>query len=638
MSTICGVLKLRGDAPAAEWLPRMLAAALAPQPDDRGRFRNGPIDLGHLALHITPESVHETQPITSAQSNLVLLADVRLDNRSELVLKLGSRGNSEDPPSDTSLLLAAYEKWGERCVEHLLGDFAFAVWDRDKKQLFLARDALGARGLFYYTDGDHFVFASQMPSILELPFVEARINENKVIDELINAPDDGSTTFFRDIYACPAGHTMLASNRGIQRVRYWRLDPEPEIRYARDEEYTEHFLALIAQAVACRLRSIGAVGISLSGGCDSTLLAAVAANLLPASGLRQRRLKSFSYVFDELTDCDERRYIQPVIDRWNLDATLILADDLWTFRDLSEQPLPRDAFCWDCFAQLPLAVARAAAASGCRVLIDGHFGDILFSAGRFLVADWLHAGKWGEAARQLFRHARAVDWCHDVVNHGLRPQVPASWTRVYRRLRPRDLTAAHPGIMRERLELAAARLTAAAQPVTAGLSPSKRHRLRALTDPSWARTSSTLETCARLPIARCSPYFDRRIVEFIMAIPCEQLARIGTDRWLQRNAMARLLPPEVALRKSKTSYEPLLARGLDKERPTVEALLDDPLIVRDRWVQGTWIEQLRARIDRPDDRYPLSTALHLELWLRAVRDAQHNGDWSTAYRYRSRAS
>ncbi len=629
MSRLCGIVNLKGGVLDPAWLPFMLNGVVSSERIGSGRYRADGVDLCQLCVSSPLDTPRATQPLTAG--DLVLIADARLDNRSELIRLLRPRARSRSP-ADADLILEAYGKWGQQCAEFLCGDFAFAVWNRRTQQLFLARDALGARGLYYHIDRERFVFASDIAGILSLPFVNARINETKVVNDLINAEDDGHTTFFQDVHACPAGHSLSVSATGVQTARYWCLDPNTEIRYTRDTDYVDHFLSLLTNALENRMAAAGDLGISLSGGCDSTLLAALATKLPDVSD-RRPRLRSFSYVFNELTECDERRYIETVVDRCGIDAVFIPGDELWSFRNLSDYPVPRDTFCWDCFSQLPMTVARTAAETGCHVLLDGHFGDVLFSGGRYLVGDWLHAGRWGHAGRQLWAHRHDVDWHRDVLNHGLRPLIPAGWRKTYRRMRPRDLTELHPHVDRGRLA-DAERARVAQDHDARPCPPSRHHRLRALTDATWARRSSTPEVCLRLPVERRSPYFDRRIVEFAMALPGEQLARLGTDRWLQRRTLSELLPTEIAFRRTKTSYEALLARGLARESGGLRALMADPLVVRDGWIRKNWlVTELQTDGRYSGYGYPLATAVHLELWLRAVAEAQATSNWATPYRY-----
>ena len=269
------------------------------------------------------------------------MADVRLDNREELAAQLGIHMGEAHRLSDAQLIMRAYVRWGTACVGQLLGEYTFAIWDRQAAHLFCARDPLGVRSIAYYEDSQVVVVATDVEATLEHPSVTAEINETAVADFLAciyHFPDE---TYYKSILRCPAGHCLLFSLTGSRTWQHWQLSTELPISYRRDQEFVEHFDALLVEAVRCRLRTSGPVGISLSGGLDSPSLAAIAAELLPASNAQQERLLSFSYVFDELTECDEREYIIPVVEKLGLDANYVVSDNQWTLKDLSSWPVDR---------------------------------------------------------------------------------------------------------------------------------------------------------------------------------------------------------------------------------------------------------------------------------------------------------
>ncbi|MDH3377251.1 MAG: asparagine synthase-related protein [Gammaproteobacteria bacterium] len=631
MSAICGIMNLDGSPLDPRSLRDMVASAISPAPDGVRYWDGGHLGFAFLGLHITPESTHEIQPYSS--SDIALVADLRLDSRDDLIASLIREDQLQKPrPTDCDILVAAYRRWGPDCVTHLLGDFAFAIWDVPKRRVFIARDSLGARGISYSCDQNRFVFASDLTSILSLPFCSPELDEDKITDALMDIETDPGHTYFKNIRHCKPGHYILVDSFGVRENKYWEPGFDKRIEYSSDDEYAEHFLELVGAATHDRMRSIGPVGVSLSGGCDSTLVAAVGAK--QSCAISGPGLKTFSNVFDTLKSCDERRFIQSAIDHCGLDATFIPSDTLWTFHDLAGQALPRDGLCWDCYALLPTAIARAASDSGCRVLLDGHFGDALFTSGRFVLADLVAEGRFRAFASIIRNHGRHIDtW--DIANNLLRPLLPASLKRIYRRVRPATVAAANPALHADRLR---GRRPGIRTPSLFGqrVSPGRIQRYRDLTASWWTERHSTLESMLRLPMRRCSPYFDRRIVEFIMALPTEQLGRPGRNRWIQRNAMRKVLPAAVAERSSKTSFEELLRIGLlDKERTRVQHLSHNSLITRQNWVKSGWLDsQIEVGDGWDSDGYFLSKFLHFELWLRAIDESSRSNCWSTAFRYR----
>jgi len=176
MSGICGQFNL-DDAPVAAADLRAMTAMLEKRgPERTGRWRDGATGLGHTLLATTPELTFERQPFKHAETGCVITADVRLDNRDELLDAFGLL-EQRDSIGDAELILLAYLEWGEDCLDRLLGDFAFAIWDPRHQKLFCARDHFGMRPLYYHhAPGKRFLFASDARSILVLPQVPYRIN------------------------------------------------------------------------------------------------------------------------------------------------------------------------------------------------------------------------------------------------------------------------------------------------------------------------------------------------------------------------------------------------------------------------------------------------------------------------------
>lgn len=627
MSGICGLVDFDGAPPDPEVLHGLVASASYRGPDGVREWLEGPAAFAHLAFHVTPESRRERQPLVSADGRQALVADARLDNRDELIAAL--RPELPPQPTDADLILAAYRRWGTHCPERLLGDFVFAIWEPAEQRLTLVRDALGGRSLCYWRNGARFVFASEVGQILDLAGFPLRLNDAKIARYLLHLGEEQEETFFQSVYYCPPAHVLTISRQGIAKRRYWEVDPGARIRYADDRDYAAHFLDLVTAAVRCRLRSTGQVGISLSGGQDSTLLAAVAARLLPAAGLPQSRLKSFSYVFDELASCDEREYIRPVVERCGLEATYLPADDKWTFKDPAHWPVERDYLWSDAYVLLPLTVAQAARDAGCRVLLNGQFGDALFVGGAYWAADLLRDGRLGDLTRALMAHRREIDWRRDLLRHGLAELLPPTLWRAYRRWRPGRAawmqSGLHPDLM---ARTGLAQRWAREERDRRYSAPGQWRRLRALIDSSWSNGAGEVRKLYnRLGLEVESPYYDRRILELVMAVPADQLGRPWRNRWVQRNAMRGLLPEAVCERRTKTGFEPLMERGLrERELAGIRRLFEDARCVHGGYVDPGWLRRVLSGPAPPvDDLYGLWLFASLELWLRRIEKPKPTG-------------
>jgi asparagine synthase (glutamine-hydrolysing) len=206
MSGIVALYHRRGQPVAAELEP-MLAALAHRGPDGVHTWRDGAVGLGHLLLRTTPDAPGAIQPLVAGE--LAITADARLDNRAELIQALRMDERPAHELADAALLLAAYAKWGERCVDHLLGDFAFAVWDGRTRELFCVRDHLGVRPFYYHATPARFACASEIKALLSLPDVTRTVDDGRVAEFLALLESEGKdATCFQEIRRLPPGHWL----------------------------------------------------------------------------------------------------------------------------------------------------------------------------------------------------------------------------------------------------------------------------------------------------------------------------------------------------------------------------------------------------------------------------------------------
>jgi len=302
MSAIAGVYLFNGDSVDEKDLKRMNDSMPHRGPDGSGLWHDGSVGLAHQMLWTTPESLHEKLPFEA--DKLVITSDSRIDNREELLPELGL----SEEVSDSEVILKAYGRWGRKCVDRLLGDFAFVIWDKSKEELFCARDHMGVKPFYYCYQADKsFTFATEIKALFAWG-VPREINEAKIGDRFERITNDQEITSYRMILRLPPANFLIIAIDGLCKKRYWDLDPEHEIRFGSDEAYSIAFREIFTKAVTCRLRSVFPVGSMLSGGLDSSSIVCVSRKLLP----RKHPLKTFSIIFDTIKECDERQYIDSV--------------------------------------------------------------------------------------------------------------------------------------------------------------------------------------------------------------------------------------------------------------------------------------------------------------------------------------
>jgi asparagine synthase (glutamine-hydrolysing) len=627
VSGVVGVYFLDGRPVDRGLLERMTDSITHRGPDGVGIWNRGSVGLGHRMLWTTPESLHEQLPLEDKTRKIVLTADARIDNRDELMAALDLTGHLVREISDSELVLRAYERWGDRCPEKLIGDFVFAIWDERRQHLFLARDHFGVRPFYYYRSDRLFVFASEIKALLCLPEVPRRLNEARVADYLAPMMEDKTVTFYRDIFRLPPRHSITV-NRGEARARpYWALDPTREVRFKSNEEYAEAFCELFTEAVRCRLRSAFPVGSMLSGGLDSSAVVCMARALLRADG--NQRLHTFSAIFDDVPECDERVFINAVLAQGGLEPHFVHPDRISPLTDLDRIFHHEDEAFW--VPNLFLlwgGVYNAARQQGVRVLLDGCEGDTTVSHGYAHLADLTRTGRWWGLLTEVLGLAKNLDdspW-KILWRLGIRPVVPEPVVRAWRVLqnhkRPEydinsiirpDFARCHLGLSQGSERLPENQLRS--------VSSSRKSHWYDLTS---GFNAYTLEVADKAAAAFCieprHPFYDRRLAEFCLALPAEQKLNRGWTRAIMRQALAGLLPDEIVWRGGKADLSRNFARGLLAfERETLdEVILNDPQSI-EAYVD---ITALRKAYDqyvfwgRYSDAETVWKAVTLAQWLR----------------------
>ena len=579
---------------------RMVGSLAHRGPDGRRTWCHESACLGHAMLWTTPESLHEIQPAVSRDGILALVSDARLDNREELTTALAMDGDQAAHLSDAELILASYQRWAEDCPQRLLGDFAFAIWNKAERSLFCARDPAGVKSLYYYHRNSLFAFASEIKGLFQIPEIPRELNEGRVADHFILAFDDQASTFFRDIYRLLPGHCMSVSARGRQLRRYWSFNPDAELRLKSDGEYEEAFRDLFTEAVRCRLRSAFPVGSTLSGGLDSSSIACTARASLRQEG--QTTLHTFSAIFPslprpDLKRIDERKYVEAVVAGGDVIAHEVHADRLEPLGNLAHVLWYQDDPLVPFNLYIHLGIFDAARANGVRVVLDGTDGDTTVSHGYERLAELARTLRWGT----LLQEARAVSqrspgnslstW-RILWQHGFSPVIPAglreSWNRARgRQTPPLGCDAVVAKDFAHRLGLRA-RIDRQRSSEPRSFESARRVHLQSIQSPLLPYLLDLADKSA----AACSvearyPFFDRRLMEFCLALPPEQKLQAGWGRSILRRAMQGLLPPEIQWRNTKADLSPNFHRsilGFGKEKldrlfseidgPVVERFLD----------------------------------------------------------------
>ncbi|HJP90387.1 MAG TPA: asparagine synthase-related protein [Pyrinomonadaceae bacterium] len=428
---------------------------------------------------------------------LTISADARLDGREELIAKLKPAGS----PSDTDLILYAYEAWGEDCVKHLIGDFAFAIHDSNSQRLFCARDHFGVKPFFYARLGDDFIYSTNLNELRQDPRVSDTLNEMAIGDYLLfGVNQDLSTTTFKDIQRLPPGHSLTVTEGSIKIHPYWTSPAPNEVRFRDPASYVERFSELLSTAIEDRLRT-ERVAISMSGGLDSTSIAAIARTKLP----NDSAVQAFTVVYDKLIPDEERYYSTVAATHLGIPITHLAADGYSLF----DEQVPGDMDQAEPFlisAQTAQFnnLLRLCAAHG-RVALTGYDGDAFMN----------EPGRWRFGVRSKLKRLFGKP----------RPEVALpQWI---------DESFAARTQLLDRLKQSWGRPVSLASPA----------------NPVWTALFEAYDRSAtKLDLDVRHPFIDVRLVEFLSAIPVHPWR---VKKQILRLAMKDKLPP-VVINRPKT--------------------------------------------------------------------------------------
>ena len=550
MSGLAGILVTGGEAtPPVTLLPefeQMMASLAHRGRDSAATWKGQGSLLGALTLHATPESVREQQPLEDAESGLVIVWHGRLDNRGELLTQLASPG---EQPGDAALVLRAFARWNENSVPRLLGDFAFAIWDSRQQTLFAARDAFGLKPFFYSAGPSRFYFASEVQALVRLPGVSPEPDDETIGEFLLGWTDFPRVdrTFYRHIDRLPPAHCLRWSAGHLEVERYWRADPARRISYRRREEYTQEFGRLFTQAVECRLRSSSPVGVFLSAGLDSGAVCSAAARLHASSvGLR-------AYSVARADARDESAFASRLAQELGVPCERVPLVSCGVLTALATSLAQHASpFFEEGWAQEENLLSHAAK-DGVRVVLTGDGGDELFNDPWAYLADLMRGLRWARLLREIGPRARYYQKSPlDALRSAL-PYLAPTWsTRFWRRLRPRALPAWIDPRFADRIGLAERLREVRSRLPFDSLCAETDHY--ALTRGRMVLMHEQREwAAAQQGIEYRFPYYDRRLIEFLLAIPYQQKSEGGRPKCLLRDVPG-LLPAALVAQQEKADY------------------------------------------------------------------------------------
>ena len=620
MCGICGVYHYRDGAPDRALVERQQRVLAHRGPDDWEVWSDGAVTLGHRRLAIVDLSPGGHQPMANEDESLRVTYNGELYGWPEQKRVLAARGHRFRGSSDTEALLHLYEEHGDGLFEHLRGMFAFALWDRPRRRLLVGRDRVGIKPLYYHDDGHRLTFASELKALLLDPAVPRVVDERAVADFLTFQYVPSPGTIWKGVKKLPPGHFLVCDAHGVRVERYWSLPVEPDAGHS-EEYYRERLRALLTEAVRLRLVADVPLGAFLSGGVDSSVVVALMSQAVGEP------VKTFSIGFEEedFSELDEARRV---------------ARHLGTdHRELVVRPhalelLPRLVWQMDePFADasmIPMHYLSEMARREVTVALSGDGGDEAY--GGYATYDW--ARRYAALDRIPASIRRLLGAPGHLIGHQ---------RSLGRRLRRLALDAAdrHLDVMAYFSPPELARVLSPALLASLAehepFADARRHHARAAgplgavpallyLDAMTYMTDDVLVKVDRTSMMHSLevrvPLLDHKVLEFVARIPFAYKLRGGVGKWILKESVRDLLPPETLARR-KQGFGVPLERWFDGSFGALarEVLLDPRARARG-WCEPREVERLVASQPRHEDRHArqVFALVCLELWAQTYAD------------------
>ena len=626
---MCGfsaVITLDG-APANVEVARRMAEVLRHRgPDDSGKYVSDGVAFGFRRLSILDLSPSGHQPLLSESGELAMVFNGEIYNYPEIRAELVERGHRFRSTGDTEVLLHAYQEWGPECLQRLNGMWAFLIHDRRRGVVFGSRDRFGVKPLYRHDARGQVLFASEIKAFLASGLYESKPNWQRVAYLLCHGDhsiDRSGKTFYEHVVEVPAGSAFEVRLDGrTSERRFWSLD---RLEPARHESPTQMFRELFEDAVRLRMRSDVPVGVSLSGGLDSTSIVTAMARMLaiePGSR-RAGNLKAFSYGSREF---DESRYIATTIADTNAELHQVQTSTAELWERLDDVLWHHDEPLHSATALIGFEVYRLASAQGVKVVLTGQGADeVLAGYPNYFVDHWSDLVRGG-ALRVAWREIRAYCAVHggtpgELFRHVLERSAKQSVHRMVRvtgvavgRTRFRNAVA----VRWYSPELARALPSEDGQPANGSVEGALRRSVESGSLPLYLRIEDR-NSMAHSVEARL-PFLDYRLVSLAFQLPAAWKLRGPWNKYVLREAMRGRIPEIVRTRADKMGFPTSVAQWF---RGTFYDALQDTLAseaARTREIYN--IAAIRADLERHrrgelDVGAALFDVAQVERWLQA---------------------
>jgi len=596
-------------------------------PDDMGIYSNENVGLAHRRLSIIDLSGDAHQPMVNENSGAVIVHNGEIYNYRELRRELESLGHRFKSKSDTEVILRAYEEWDKGCLDHFNGMWSFAIFDIKKMIMFCARDRFGVKPFYYYLDARKFIFSSEIKAILRHPGVRREQDDQSIFNYLASGygyMDISNHTFFNGIKQLKPGHYIKLSIRekALSQTKYWDINPNKKSYFKNEDDIYTKFHDLFEDSVRLRLRSDVPIGVSLSGGLDSSSIACVAAKLLGSS-----RLETFSSCFDDIA-YDERRFISTVIEKTGANSNLVFTRPERLFDDMKDILWHQD----EPYSTLSIFpqwyIMKLAKERGVKVMLTGQGGDETLAGYHkyylYLFADLIYSMRFKKAFNEIKIYKRTQNNSRSVFFPITRIMLSYSIPKILKDFfRPAAdksiLSCLNKDFLSEK---------------SASVFTEKKFDRILNNDLYNALKISPLPSLLHIDdrssmahsVESRAPFLDFRLVEFVFSLDPEYKIHKGLTKYVLRRSLDKLLPNKVKMRRDKMGFATPLEKWLrtNLRDKVYDIFSSREFSARPYFDQKNVLKKFNNFADgkEPGGYYAIWSWVNLELWFRRFIDSE----------------
>ncbi len=552
------------------------------------------VGMGRILQCFTPESWQE-EPVERL-GNTFLVYDGRIDNRTELIHRLGIKQYTDCPVTDAQLILRAYEKWHTESPSKLKGDFAFIIWDSKSRTLFAARDPMGICPLYCYWSGRSLLISTTIKALLSCDPQGVEVNHCRIAEFLEGMCTSNHVTAFTNILRLPPGCYLQLKETALHQGRYHYFEHSPDIRFPDDSDYAEAFREIFLEAVRCRLRGNGKLGGTLSGGLDSSSITSAAATIMDDPS----KFHVFSAIFPTLPAnllkyVDERQYMKAVTDKYHVTATQVRCDFSSPMERADQMFGCIDDLFWGPNLYIHWNLYSEARRQGIEVFLDGLDGDTAVSHGYELLPELFKKKKftclWRQSATICNKdHVNLFTFLYRFV---LSPLLKPILDNIRSHIYPPFVDKHGTGPVRDEI-YTKCHLAAKKKKAASSFKSARHCHIQAITSPVITAIMETAyHASAIFNIQARYPFFDIRLLEFCIGIPAEQKLHSGWTRYILRNALDGILPEKIRLRAGKANLGPAFAHSfMARDLLLIQEQKADILNVLKYYIKPEYVEGL----------------------------------------------